>query len=294
MVARTWNGGAGNDASNPNDWSPAGAPQPGDSLTIGSGTIDVSGNDLAGDTLSVSPYTASGGSEVADIATNGPATLDLSVLLGTANVTVAPGSVLTLNAQVNAGYLNVSGGTLSFIGTSSFDAYKTVLSDRLTGNGTLDLYGGNATGAFLEVNGPVGSGLTFNISSNGAGDAGLQIDHPGKFHGDIQLQSGFAAFIGLQATSADLSGDILALFNGAQLVDSVRLTNPGGSGLQVQQNSDGVMVSAGLRRLRSARRDRDASAADRAYLSAGYRRKAFRRTRRSLRRKPLAAMHLRR
>lgn len=168
------------------------------------------------------------------------------MLLGTANVTVAPGSVLTLNAQVNAGYLNVSGGTLSFIGTSSCDAYKTVLSDRLTGNGTLDLYGGNATGAFLEVNGPVGSGLTFNISSNGAGDAGLQIDHPGKFHGDIQLQSGFAAFIGLQATSADLTGDILALFNGAQLVDSVRLTNPGGSGLQVQQNSDGVMVSAGL------------------------------------------------
>jgi hypothetical protein len=33
---------------------------------------------------------------------------------------------------------------------------------------------------------------------------------------------------------------------GARLVDIVRVTNPGGSGLQVQQNSDGVMVSAGL------------------------------------------------
>ena len=246
MVARTWIGGANNDASNPGDWSPAGAPQPGDTLTMGSGTIDVSGNDLAGDTLAVGRETASGPFAVADIATRGPTTLDLSVLLSTANVTVAPDSVLTLNAHVDAGYLNVSGGTLRFIGTSAFDAYKTVLSDTVIGNGTLDLYGGNATGAFMEVKGAVGPGLTFNISSNGAGDAGLQIDHPGSFAGDIKLQSGFAAFIGLHATNADLFGGILAMFDGARLVELVRLTNPGASGLRIQQNSDGVMVSAGL------------------------------------------------
>jgi hypothetical protein len=247
MVARTWTGGGSNTASNPNDWSPPSAPQPGDTLTIGSGTINVSGNDLAGDTLSVTPYTASGVYEVANIATHGPTTLDLSVLLGTANVTADPGSVLTINAHVTAGYLNVSGGTLRFIGTSTFDAHGTVLSDKLTGSGTLDLYGGNATGESMVINGAVGPGLTFNISSyEGIGDAGLQIDHPAQFLGDIQLQSGFAAFMGLHATSADLFGDILVLFNGARLVDTVRLSNTGGSALQVQQNSAGVMVSAGL------------------------------------------------
>jgi hypothetical protein len=246
VAARTWIGGASNNAANPNDWSPSGAPQPGDSLTIGSGTIDISGNDLAGDTLAVSPGTASGPFEVADIAATASATLDLSVLLGTANVSVAPDSVLTINAHVNAGYLNASGGTLRFIGTSTFDAYKTVLSDSVTGPGTLDLYGANATGSFMEVKGAVGPGPTFNISSNGAGDAGLQIDHPGTFLGDIQLQSGFAAFMGLHATGAELLGGILALFNGAALVDLARLSNPGGSGLHIQQNADGVMVSAGL------------------------------------------------
>ena len=246
MAARTWTGGANNDAANPNDWSPTGAPQPGDSLTMGAGTINLSGNDLAGDTLSVSPFTASGPSEVADIGVKATATLDLSVLLGTANVTVAPHTLLTINAHVNAGYLNVSGGTLRFIGTSTFDAYKTVLSDSVTGNGTLDLYGANSTGAFMQVKGAVGAGLTFNISSNGAGDAGLQIDHPGTFLGNIRLQSGFAAFMGLHAMSASMFGDVLAMFNGGRLVDMVRMTDTGGSGLQIQQNADGVMVSAGL------------------------------------------------
>lgn len=246
MVARTWTGGDGNTASNPNDWSPPDTPQPGDTLTIGSGTINVSGNDLAGDTLSVSPSTPSGAFEVANIATHGATTLNLAVLLGTANVAADAGSVLTLTAHVAAGYLNVSGGTLRFIGTSTFDAYRTVLSDKLTGNGKLDLYGGNATGETLEIKGAVDRGLTFNISSNGAGDAGLQIDHPGQFLGDIRLQSGFAAFMGLHATRADLFGDMLMLSNGGRLVDTVRLSNTGTSALQVQQNSAGVMVSAGL------------------------------------------------
>jgi hypothetical protein len=52
---RTWIGCGNNEASNPNDWSPTGAPQPGNSLNMSAGTINISGDALAGDTLTI-PY----------------------------------------------------------------------------------------------------------------------------------------------------------------------------------------------------------------------------------------------
>jgi hypothetical protein len=53
-TTRTWIGGGNNKAANPNDWSPTGDPQVGDSLMMTHGTMNVSGNGLAGDTLTVS------------------------------------------------------------------------------------------------------------------------------------------------------------------------------------------------------------------------------------------------
>ena len=37
MTDRTWLGGGNNNARNPNDWSPTGAPQPGDILSMPNG-----------------------------------------------------------------------------------------------------------------------------------------------------------------------------------------------------------------------------------------------------------------
>jgi hypothetical protein len=57
MVARAWIGGGNNQASNPKDWSPTGVPQVGDTLFVMEGaatyTMNVSGDDLVGDTLTV-------------------------------------------------------------------------------------------------------------------------------------------------------------------------------------------------------------------------------------------------
>jgi hypothetical protein len=242
MTTRTWIGGGNNKASNPKDWSPAGVPQPGDSLSMGSGTMNLSGTALAGDTLTI------GGGATADINTGHAAVLKLATQVPGAhiNIGVACGSTLTLTANFGSySYLNVSGGTLRFIGTSSFGAFSTVLSDTLTGTGTLDLSGGNASGESMAINGAVGSGLTFNIHSI-PGDAGLQIDHPRAFAGDINMQqSGWVALMGLHATSGELLNGILELFNGSKLVDLVRLSNTGGVAPQLQQNSAGVMFSTG-------------------------------------------------
>ena len=244
MTTRTWVGGAGNQASDPNDWSQPGLPQPGDSLAMPAGTMNLSGQVLAGDTLTI------GGNGTADINTTGATTLQRATARPSAhiNIHVALHSTLTLTANFGSNsYLNVVGGKLAFIGTSSFGAFSTVLSDDITGTGTLDLSGGNASGETMEINGSVGSGLTFNIFSLGIGDAGLQIDHPSMFHGDINmLQSGWVGFIGIHATSGDLFNGILDLFDGTKLVDAVRLTNAGGVAPQLQQNSEGVMFSTGL------------------------------------------------
>jgi hypothetical protein len=51
MTNRTWLGGGLNLATNPNDWSPSGVPQPGDVPTMNGGTMNIIGGDLAGDTL---------------------------------------------------------------------------------------------------------------------------------------------------------------------------------------------------------------------------------------------------
>ncbi len=244
-IALTWTGGGNNLASNPADWSPAVAPRPGYALTMGSGAMNLSGVALAGDTLSISAgsdvtITTIGATRL-NIATTGPA--------AHININAAPGSTLNLTADIGAGYLNVSGGTLGFIGTSVFAAFSTVLSDNIVGTGTLDLLGGNATGEFMEINGSVGPGLTFDISAPGPDDAGLQIDHPSTFHGSIVLRSGFAAFMGIQATSGELLNGVLEMFNGSKLVDATRFVSaPNGEGgaLQMQQTSAGVMVSIGL------------------------------------------------
>ena len=233
--------------SNPADWSPAVAPAPGDALMMGSGTMNISGDGLAGDTLTIGP------AATVDIDTHGATSLNIRTVEPGAqiNIDVAQGSTLTLTAVFGSNsYSSVSGGTLSFIGTSEFGANSTVFSDNLVGTGTLDLSGGNASGETMEINGSVGNGLTFDISSPGPGDAGLQIDRPAEFHGDVVLRSGYVAFMGIQATRGELLNGVLEMFDGCKLVDAVRFAgepnNIAGQGLQMQQNSKGVMLSIGL------------------------------------------------
>ena len=268
-VSRTWIGGGDDNASNPNDWSPTGVPDPGDTLTMTTGTMNIHGNALAGDTLTIpsastsSPPTInliradasiavkSGPSSTVDInVSGGKSSLSLNAFIDTVNVQVAPHSTLVMNDTVSLSTLNVSGGTISFIGSNSFSAFKTVFNDKLTGTATINEAGGNASGEFMEVNGPVGRGLTFNLNSVGPRDVGLQIDHPNEFHATINTMDGFVAFMGLHATSGEILNGVLKLFDGDKLVDQTRFTGgaslANGGVLQLQQNSAGVMFSNGI------------------------------------------------
>ena len=246
-VTLTWVGGGNNLASNPADWSPALKPQPGDSLVMGSGTMNLSGKALAGDTLSIRP-----GANVT-INTIGNATLDLSnTTPGAAiNINADPAGTLRLTATLGGTNLTASGGRIAFIGTSTFAAFTTKLSDNLVGTGTVQLFGGNASGETMEIDGSVGHKLNFQISSGPIGDAGLVIDQPAAFHAAITFQSeGYVSFTGLHATSAELMDGILKLFNGDTLVNATRFAETAGATslgpLQVEQTSVGVAVSVGF------------------------------------------------
>jgi hypothetical protein len=251
MTNRTWLGGGNNKASNPQDWSPAGAPPAGDALTLQSGTMDISGNELRGDALLVT------GS--ADIYTTDNAALnlevDIPILSSTVNVH-ADGTLKLINLTQDSSSLNISGDTLHFIGTSRFGGPgdgigSTVLRGNLTGPANIDISAGNHDGIAVEIDGSVAHGLTFNLNA-GAPLNSLQIDDPNKFHGLIQLAApyltqptifDFVDFVGIHATSARIHDDMLQMFDGKKLVDTTRLE--GGQGLQLTQNSQGVILSSG-------------------------------------------------
>ena len=169
------------------------------------------------------------------------------------SVNVSVDGTLRLNAQVDGFFgeqVNFSGGKLRFVGTSTFKGSDTVFNDNLVGSGTINVFhGSNSAGGseLMEINGSVGTGLTFAFEDGGP-PASLQIDQPASFHGTIDLPPtsfvGFVAFMGLTVTRADLHNDTLRLFNGQTRVDTVRI-NPGNGGFQLEQNSQGVMLSQG-------------------------------------------------
>jgi hypothetical protein len=203
-TSRAWTGGGNNQANNPADWLPRGAPQPGDDLSMTQGVINVSHNALVGDTLAI---TGSAGNEV-DINTRAHARLDLSTI-GHDPVSVHVEGTLQLTAQVDGFFgeqVNFTGGTIRFIGTSTFAGSVTVFDDKLVGSGTIAVnHASNGQGGseLLEVKGSVGRGLTFAIEAGGP-PASLQIDDPARFHGMIDLPGpsslvGYVAFMGLHA-----------------------------------------------------------------------------------------------
>lgn len=149
---------------------------------------------------------------------------------------------LTLTVESLAGTrLNSYGGTIRFIGDSSFGAQsRTVFDNNLTGNGTLTLRGGPGETSFVEVKDRVGSGLTFSLPALQPGSV-LQIDQPHEFHAALALSLGSEVdFVGLHATHADLRDDMLLMFDGRKLVDAIRVSSDGN--LQLVQGSAGVIL----------------------------------------------------
>ncbi len=102
MTDRTWTAAVSNTASDPGNWSPEGAPAPGDTLLVpfrGPGiTMDIAGDALAGDPLTlISGFNSL--PNVFNLSQNGEASLDFSMAAANADVVNIHGNG-TLNASL--------------------------------------------------------------------------------------------------------------------------------------------------------------------------------------------------
>jgi len=229
MTARTWLGGRGNNASDARDWSPNGAPQPGDTLTMTHGTINIGAtNPLGADWLTVTGnatvnLTHTTGDHLSFI---GPAPIYAPNIKDTLNLVSSDVTItgtwadLTINASGNShlslgpnnrlgeisakikntgvlsghlsGYMDyrIDGGQFNNEGsTGGWDGNTAIINSQVIGTGKWTLTTDHGSGGKLEFMQSVGAGQTVDIEDGARGWSTLQLDKPGEFHGLITLNA---------------------------------------------------------------------------------------------------------
>lgn len=190
MTTRTWHGGRGNNqASSPKNWSPNGAPRPGDTLTMTGGTMNITGgNSLGADVLYMS----------------GKSTVSLQNTSGEHLQTTAPGNIARPDTDATINLTNTSGVvirngsghlTINAQGTNDLDLstpYRAFWSGSVDIHNSGTLVGGISGfattyrldgGAFYNTGSTVGNDTqseTINADVLGTG-----VFHMSTFHGGV-------------------------------------------------------------------------------------------------------------
>ncbi len=276
MATRTWVGGYDNNSVYQNDnWSPTGPVQAGDTLQMFSGTANMAGGNLSGDTLYVGTQTSyanytppavvnlsDGASLTAVAATTAYAQQNVVFNargIDTLNLTINNNFYSTMSTTVNIasdsllnGVVTVEGHngnlTMNGAGLSAFDnsgassvGYNCVatIDANVLGIGSFAV-DGDAGLSFLKFVGP-GESVTL------AGYDSLGIGMPHAFLGQVDIANGSAPFAidlaGIaNADSYSYANDMLTLFDGNRPIDVLRLNDSGT--LKVGENSSGVFVGS--------------------------------------------------
>jgi hypothetical protein len=265
-----WIGGGNDRASNPNDWLPSQVPASGDILSVvpdatypGPFTMNVRGNDLAGNQLFVS------GSEIPLIATfnlSGHATLNALIEGGARSdvtVNIQGNDTATFNAPLSeAGphlTVNLQNGATW---TGTFHLIDTIFAVNGGGNGSkfnndgasflhrsgtatigADVVGTGSivlSEAGLQFTNSVGSGQT----ADEEGFAAVQIDQPnefqaaltwGNFGGASAVRENEVDLLGLaKADSYSYQNDLLKFWSGNKVIDTLRFITPSPNDFVVQ------------------------------------------------------------
>ena len=247
MTTRTWVGGGNDQASNPADWSPAGAPQPGDALVMDSGTINVAGNALAGDRLSLDK---NGATYTINVSGNTPM-----------NWGAQYGDTVTVNLAAHSkwvgGFGSGPGDQVTIAGPGRFANQNSVVNGTavidadVTGTGSFTNFEAHSSGKleFVRSVAATQSVATSGYQTYGGQFGVVQVDDPQHYHAATTLGFGEIVLKGLSATSYSLQNDMLTLFDGDTAIDHVRLTlgAVNGFGPQdfgVSQTGAGVVVHA--------------------------------------------------
>jgi hypothetical protein len=265
-VTRTWVGGHDDhSATFADNWSPSGAPQPGDVLNFGQGSVDVKGYDLRGDTL----YVGKPGEPSANtVNLSNQAQVSVDALQGsqptvTFNVDgVAYADLHNQNpsnasyvfdlhagASVQSEHVDLTGsnlylnGGMAFVNTGEVDLKSSNLyvhSD-LEGTGHVQVGDQKWPGSHAEVYKSVSSGQSFDVVGQGSTFSDLYVDDPSSFGGSVKLNDGYVVLGHVQADSYSLKNDLLDLYWKGNVVDSLHVSS-GGDPLTVSTVGTGVLV----------------------------------------------------
>lgn len=220
MTARTWIGGGANLATDPNNWSPTGIPQLGDTLTMAGGTMDVTGDDLAGDTLAMT------GTDVINVTGSTAMALETSGSLN-ATVNLAAGSVWSdgiSGLAIVFGPVTVQGeGVFNNLGPSIIGASATINVD-VSGAGSFQM-GADHNIAQMEFGKGVSAGQTIvETGSPISGHSQVRVDDPADFQAAISLSYSEVVLLGLTADSYTFANGVVTLWSGQTVVDTVKVT----------------------------------------------------------------------
>jgi hypothetical protein len=307
MTTLTWIGGGNNHASNYLDWSPNQVPQPNDILEVGASgnsgifTMNVSGNDLAGDDLEIfagAEFTANLSQKAEMTASDlfsGPtifnlsqqSTLSLSISRVESNtINLSQNSTLKLGIDRTSSTVDIFGKDAA---TISGDGQASAIIN-LAGGAR---WSGTFNGAGVTVNGGAGSTFNNDGESSAGGAAGaiinadvvgkgsfsttsdlglptslefvqsvgsnqsiqdsgfLQIDQPNEFKASVTLTPAPSGsfpppeidLVGLaNASSYSYKNDMLSIFSGKSIIDTLRLSDQTKFGFDVVQASGSVNI----------------------------------------------------
>jgi hypothetical protein len=256
MTYKTWIGGGNNNASNPDDWSPMGAPQSGDELVMpNGGTINITGNALAGNalelglenappalfTINLSQHAQASLVQLARTAfpttinVSGNDTLHYSSQFPSSpdvTVNLQPHARLTGEFDLTFGKLEVDGGANTRLINNNDDSLfgtHAVITPEVLGIGTFTVGSAQSIAGFLEFGGAVSAGENVVISGDPFRPATsiLQVDKPTEFHAAVKLEaSAKIDLVGLaNADSYTYTNDMLLLWSHNRVIDAMRLTN---------------------------------------------------------------------
>lgn len=281
MATKTFVGGSSNNTpGDPANWTPYGAPTPGDTLLMNTGTMNIGGGGLAGDTLILgqgqssssinlnlfdgavlTATTAEFASVTATVNVDGRATAtfrEANPSTAKYMVNLDAGSTLLGNYSLNFDGIKVNaadGAVFENDGASASGGASTINAD-VIGSGSFRIAALQGTAGSLEFGRSVAATETVNLSGNpyrASGNVRLTIDQAQNFHALVNLSDGTIELKNLGADSYSYTNDTLTLFNAGAAVDTLRVhntTTDGSSGASVtplsvfQQGAD-IEIEAG-------------------------------------------------
>ena len=252
MVARTWIGGGINSAADPANWSPAGVPVSGDSLTMTNGTmnidltdLDPSGQFLVNGTATINmvaaavcPINTGDNGNKLTLNMRGPVSTSINQGGGSVTVQLAGAWSGTINQSdlPGSGSMTVNGGVFVHSGNSLIgpDASSARINSVVLGTGTFTITNFHGGAGILEFSNAVGPGQTVTVSNGFDGEAVLIINDPSAFFGKVVLQGNPADktevsvihlnnLVGVDSYS--FASDILSLWDAGRVIDTLSLTS---------------------------------------------------------------------